>query len=195
MHGVKGGAAHICDLQKLGANINAAAVQDLFGDAASDAQRCCEPTGKMTAAAHVGEAFVMDIGGVVGVGWARMIEQIAVIFRALVGVENVGQKREASGHAVHHASCQMHGVGFLALGREFARARRATRHETRQLRFVDGFAWRHAVDLHADHFAVAFAENAAAIMAANTRCHRRHLPGMNNLGKNADTICARPLRQ
>ena len=80
MHGVKGGAAHLCDLQKLGANINATAAQDLFGNAASDAQRRCEPAGKMTAAAHIGEAFVMDIGGVVGVGWARMIEQIAVIF-------------------------------------------------------------------------------------------------------------------
>ena len=57
MHGVKGSATHICDLQKLGANINAAAVQDLFGDAASDAQRCCESAGKMTAAAHVGEAL------------------------------------------------------------------------------------------------------------------------------------------
>ena len=108
----------------MGAYTNAAPGQDLFGDAACDAQGSRQPTGEVTAATHIRLSAPLDTGGIVRMGRTGLVEQFAVIRRMLVTVFDNGAQGEAAGDAVFKTGQEDGCVRFLPGGgkKAFARA-------------------------------------------------------------------------
>ena len=87
-----GDAAHDC---------NALARKELHADAARNAQRRGESSGKMPAARAVLIAAVFYLGGVIRVAGARRKGKVFIVLRPCVRVADDGRKRRAAGAAVH----------------------------------------------------------------------------------------------
>ena len=88
------------DGQNACADGNAFAFQQLHTDAARNAQRRGQPSGKVPAAAYVLRAAEFDLRGVVRVAGAGDILQIFIIAGACVGVADDGRERRAAGFSV-----------------------------------------------------------------------------------------------
>lgn len=129
---------------------NALAREDLQTDAARDAQRRGEPTGKVSAARAVLIAAVFDLGGVVRVAGARCDGKIRVILRARVRVADDGRKRRAAGIAVHKAGEDLWRVSLLARRRPGVFTRRAAIQKALKLVQINFLARGDALDRHAD---------------------------------------------
>ena len=143
----------------MAADVDSPPFKDLAADGSGGAQAGREPPGKMSAAAHVVAAVVMNVGRIVGVAGARNLHQVCVIARARVGVLDDDAQRRARGVAVQYAAEKFGCVGFLAGCGALVPARCAARHLGEQSVAVNRLPGGQAVDYHADSRAVAFTED------------------------------------
>ena len=144
------------------ADADAAPLQNLAADRAGKHQGGSQASGKMTAAADVVEAVIMQIGGIIGMPGARHIQQIAVVLGPGVGVFNYGAERSAGCGVVEKTAHHLWKIALLARGRGLVLPRRAAFHLREDRIHIDRFPGRQAVDHNADGNAMAFPKDGNA---------------------------------
>ena len=122
--------------------------QPFFGDGARGHRGRGQTRRGAATAARVTNAVFLKIG-VVGMSWPESLQDVAVIFAALVGVLNQQRNRGARGPALIDARQNLHLVRLLALGHMTAGARAAAV----KLRLDVGFRQGHARGAAVDHAA------------------------------------------
>ena len=143
----------------MGAYIDAPAGQNLFGDAAGNAQRSRQAAGKVAAAPHIRLAAPLYPGSVVRMGGPGLVGKLTVIRGVLVAVFNDGAQRRAAGDAVFQAREENGCVRFLPQGGQGALPRLTAVQEGVQGFQVNGFSGGQAVHIDADGSAVGLAED------------------------------------
>jgi len=88
--------------------------------------------------------------------WAKGLQDVAVVFAALVGVVNQKRNRRAGGHALVDAAQDLHLVRLLALCHMAAGAGAAAVEVVLDVGLAQSHAWRAAVNHAADGWAVGF---------------------------------------
>ena len=155
--------------------MDAPAGEDLFGDAARDAQRGRETAGEVSAAPHVRRAAPLDGGGKIRMTGTGRVREAGIIGGVLVGVFDDGAQRRAAGPAVFKARQEYGHVPLLAGGGEGAAAASAAVQKGLQFLGVHGLPGGKPVDDHADGLAVGLAEYADLDERSKLRGHGLHL--------------------
>ena len=88
--------------------------------------------------------------------WAEGLQNVAVVFAALVGVLDQQRNRRAGGFAFVHARHNLHLVGFITLGHMAAGARAATVQVKLDVCLAQRHTRRAAVNHAANGWAVGF---------------------------------------
>ena len=122
--------------------------EPLFGHSPSSHHGGCQARGRAAAATWVTQAVFAPVG-VVGVTGTEGLQDVAVVLAALVGVVDQQANWGASGQALVHARQDLHRIGLIALGDEFAGAGAATV----QVGLDVGLRKRHARGAAVDHAA------------------------------------------
>ena len=142
-----------------GGNENAHSFQPLFTKPSCNAQRGCQPSGKMTASRHILKALVLDLGGVVCVARPGGIQKIAVIFGAGVVIVNHSADGSAAGVTVHNAAEKLRGICFLPGGGVVVLSRGSPVEEGLQLLQVHRKTGGNPIQTHTDGRGVGLPEN------------------------------------
>ena len=108
------------------------------------------------AAAIVANAVLGPVG-VVGMARSKLVGDVAVVLRALVGILNLQRQRRAGRHPLEGAGENAHEIVLAPLCGVAGLARLAPVEVRLDVRFAQGHAWRQAVDRAADGRAVALA--------------------------------------
>ena len=88
--------------------------QPFFGDGTCSNGRCRQTCGRPSSATWIADAELLEIG-VVRMAWAKCLQQITVVFAALVGVLNQQGDGRASCFAFINARKNLNLIGFVAL--------------------------------------------------------------------------------
>ncbi|AEM42160.1 hypothetical protein KVU_2321 [Ketogulonicigenium vulgare WSH-001] len=156
-------------------------LQHLAGDTASGDARRSLARGRASTTAIIADAVFLVIGDI-GVTGTKALGDIAIIFRALVGVADQQLDRGAGGLALEHAGQDLDRIGLLPLGGVAVLAGFALVQPMLQQRLVDRNAGRAAVHDSAQRRPVAFTPGGKAEQV--TKCIQAHayFPPLQMLG-------------
>ena len=143
----------------MGGDLNAPALQDLQADAPGDAQGGGEPAGEVAAPGHILEAPVLHLGGVVGVGGAGLVPQLAVVLGAGIGVADDGGQGGPAGASLRQPAQDLRHVPLLPGGGGAVPARGPAPQEGLELVQVHRLPGGQAVHRHPDGRGVGLAEH------------------------------------
>ena len=141
-------------------DLDAAGLECLQRDAASDAQGGRQAAGEVSAAGDVVHVVVLHARRKVCVPWAGLAAQLGIVLGARVGVFDNCCDGCASGVSIDHTSDDMRGVGLAALGCGLVATGGATVQKGLQLLLVNGDTGGDAVERAADSRGVRLAKDA-----------------------------------
>ena len=142
--------------------------QKLHGDAARNAERRGEPSGKASAAGEIDGIAVFHAGGKVRVAGARRIAQSVIVAGMGVAVADDRRDRAAACDAVFHAAEKERRIALAPRGGKRPASRRAPREEGIERIHIDGKAHGQPFHNDADGLAVRSAEDRDAKVFSQT---------------------------
>ena len=113
----------------------------------------------MTAAAHVLRTVVADVRRIVRVRGARLVEQLAVVTRAGIGIADHGTDRRAASHILQQSADKLDLIRLSAGSSKRIPPRGATHHKITKCLAIHRKSGGEPVDHHTDRFGVGLTEN------------------------------------
>ena len=143
----------------MGADQDAAALQNLAGNPSRRYQTGRQSAGKMAAAADVIVAAVADKGGIIRMAGAGVDFQVAIILGADIGILNNQAQRRTGGYPIQQSAQNAGNIALFAGGAALVAAGGPAGHLPQQGVLVDGLPGGKPVDYHSDCLGVTAAEN------------------------------------
>ena len=101
------------DRRKMRTDVDSAAFQHLNRDPAGSTERCCQPAGKMPAAAHIRMTVPLHIGAVIRMRGARFECKIVIISGARIGICDPDANWESGRFVFKYTRNKFRYIGFF----------------------------------------------------------------------------------